>query len=602
MPRLSRSVRLNLELLEDRLAPASNLPPGFIDSPYASGLTNPTAMEFAPDGRLFVLEQAGTAQVWQGQIRVSANFFAGTGLNPSTVDSTGERGLLGIAFDPGYLSNHFLYVYYTVGGANAHNRVSRFTADAGGTQAVIGGEQVMLDLDPLTATNHNGGAIHFGLDGKLYIAVGDGGNTPNKAQDLGSLFGKVLRIDVHAANIIPSDNPFVGVAGARGEIWALGLRNPFTFAVDPTTGQIFVNDVGQSSWEEIDVLARGANYGWPATEGNFNPASFPNFTNPLYAYSHPGLVPGAMVTGYAITGGAFYHPGTTVFPADYTGDYFFADYGSSWIRRIDPGTGVVTDFATDAGNPVDLHVLDGSLYYLARGQGTVNHITYANPGPPLPDGTYGTPAQRYVASLYRDLLHRGLTLTEMQNGSFAGWVNFINAGGSLVQLVVSFEASAEAPTAALNDLYQRYLHRPIEPGGRDGWLNFLAAGGTFEQIEVAIVSSPEFVADHQGDSSAILSDIYQTALGRPIGSSELAGYLAVLNHPATLQQIATGVMISPEHHHFEVRGWYERFLGRTPTEDISGWVGLLGQKRDEQVLADILGDLVGREYYDRAIL
>jgi glucose/arabinose dehydrogenase len=235
----ARSGRPRLELLEDRLVPAS-LPPGFVETPFATGLSNATAMEFAPDGRLFVLEQAGTAQVWQGQSRVSSNFFAGTSLNPSTVDSSGERGLLGIAFDPGYLTNHLLYVYYTVNSAVARNRISRFAADASGLHAVPGSETVLLDLDPLsTATNHNGGAIHFGGDGMLYVAVGDG-NMSQEAQQLDNLFGKILRLDAHSTSIVPPSNPYAGIPGDRGEIWALGLRNPFTFAVEPGYGSILV--------------------------------------------------------------------------------------------------------------------------------------------------------------------------------------------------------------------------------------------------------------------------------------------------------------------------------------------------------------------------
>jgi glucose/arabinose dehydrogenase len=239
-PRRAAPVRLALEQLEGRLVPAV-LPAGFSESVAGSGISRGTAMEISPDGRLFVTEQAGTMKVFADGTLLQSNFFRDT---PLTVDSTGERGLLGIAFDPHYQANHFVYVYYTATTPVTHNRVSRFTADAVGDLALPGSETDILDLDPLSAaTNHNGGAIHFGLDGKLYIGVGENAN-PANSQTLSTLLGKVLRINPDGS--VPADNPFVGVAGARGEIYALGFRNPFTFAVQPGTGRILVNDVGSS--------------------------------------------------------------------------------------------------------------------------------------------------------------------------------------------------------------------------------------------------------------------------------------------------------------------------------------------------------------------
>jgi glucose/arabinose dehydrogenase len=284
-----------------------------------------------------------------------------------TVDPAGERGLLGVAFDPDFASTQYVYVYYTVPGAPAHNRLSRFRAS--GDVAVAGSEQILLELNALSsATNHNGGAIHFAPapDGKLYVAVGDNANGAN-AQTLGNLLGKILRLN--ADGTIPTDNPFYGTAtGANRAIWALGLRNPFTFAFEAQGGRLFVNDVGQSTWEEIDEGAAGANYGWPTTEG---PTTDPRFVSSYYAYRHSSGSP----TGCAISGGAFYSPLTAQFPADYTGDYFFADYCSGWIYRIDTsgpsGVLVTPAFATGIPSPVDLHVAeDGSLYYLARGSGS----------------------------------------------------------------------------------------------------------------------------------------------------------------------------------------------------------------------------------------
>src|SRR5713101_9177604 len=254
-------------------AVAATLPTGFVETQIASGLSNPTAMDFAPDGRLFVCQQGGQLRVIKNGVLLPTPFVT------LTVDSSGERGLLGVAFDPSFATNNFVYVYYTVPGSPAHNRVSRFTAN--GDVAMAGSEVVLLNLDNLSsATNHNGGAIHFGPDGKLYVAAGENAN-PANSQTLTNVLGKVLRIN--SDGTIPTDNPFFNTAGARKEIWALGLRNPFTFAFQPGTTRMFINDVGQSTWEEINDGIAGSNYGWPTTEGF---TSDPNFRSPLFEYGH----------------------------------------------------------------------------------------------------------------------------------------------------------------------------------------------------------------------------------------------------------------------------------------------------------------------------
>lgn len=348
------------------------VPAGFAQTTVVSGLANPTAMAFAPDGRLFVATQGGALRVVKDGALLPTPFLT------VTVSSSGERGLLGVAFDPNFASNRYVYVYYTATTPVVHNRVSRFTAD--GDVALAGSEVVLLDLDPLSsATNHNGGALHFGTDGKLYIAVGDNASGAN-AQSMSTLLGKILRLNADGS--IPSDNPFFLTAtGLRRSIWATGLRNPYTFAVHPGTGRMFVNDVGQFTWEEIDDGIAGANYGWPNSEG---PTSAIGVTGPLYWYGHGT---GATL-GCAISGGTFYAPVTPVFPAEYVGDYFFADYCGNWINRVDPATGfTVATFATGVTAPVDLDVAaDGSLYYLARGGGSstgvVGRIAYTASGAP----------------------------------------------------------------------------------------------------------------------------------------------------------------------------------------------------------------------------
>ena len=348
----------------------ATLPDGFAESEVARGIANPTAMEFAPDGRLFVCQQDGQLRVIKNGMLLSAPFVT------VETDPNGERGLLGIAFDPGFTTNQFLYIYYTATTPRLHNRVGRFTAN--GDLAVEGSERAILDLEDLTSTSHNGGAIHFGQDGLLYVAVGED-STPSNAQTLNNRLGKILRINRDGSS--PVTNPFFNVAsGENRAIWALGLRNPFTFAIDHATGRIFINDVGEDSVEEINEGRAGANYGWPSCEGACHPAN-PQFQDPVFQYGH-GSSP---TTGNAITGGAFYTPLVNQFPPSYRGRYFFADTSTGWIRQMDPATGNVAGFATDIAGPVDLKVsADGLLYYLSRGgSANVRRIIYTNGQPVL---------------------------------------------------------------------------------------------------------------------------------------------------------------------------------------------------------------------------
>lgn len=380
-----RHRRLAVERLESR-ALLATLPAGFTEAAVATGLSSATAMEFAPNGDLWVVEQTGAVKRFR-----PTNTTADVVGDISTLglSSSGERGLLGIAFDPQYSTTKQVYLYYTALGASTHNRISRFTVDdtdaadyffVGASTALADSgssgtpnQEILFDLDPLSgATNHNGGAIHFGPDDKLYAAVGDNADGSN-SQSLGTVLGKMLRIN--SDGTIPADNPFVGVtSGNNRSIWALGLRNPFTFAFQPGSGRMFINDVGQFTWEEINDGLAGANYGWPGAEGNdgTHPISPGTYHGPLYAYAH-GFAP---LQGFAITGGAFYNPAVQQFPAQYAGRYFFADYVNGWINVFDAGSGTATPFATNAPGTVDLRVTsDGSLYYLARNANSVFRVT-----------------------------------------------------------------------------------------------------------------------------------------------------------------------------------------------------------------------------------
>jgi glucose/arabinose dehydrogenase len=350
---------LQIEAVERRLMLAS-VPAGFTETEVAGGLTGPAALDIAADGRVFFAEQSGTIRVVQDDHLLSAPFA-----DLSTeVDGTGERGMLGIALDPNFNINRYVYVYYTANAPTSHNRLVRLTADPTNPNVMVpGSEKVLLEFPSLgSAIWHMGGSVQFGPDGKLYISVGDH-QQPTEAQNLTSVFGKILRVNTDGS--IPSDNPFYSqTTGINRAIWALGLRNPYTTAFQPGTGRFFLNDVGQDTWEEIDDGFAGANYGWPGTEGDFTQGSFPTYTRPLYAYQHTA-------TRAAITGGAFYNPLTNQFPAQYVGKYFFFDFGSGEMWTLDPATRAVTTFATGLifANGMDVSP-DGSIYYVTRGADT----------------------------------------------------------------------------------------------------------------------------------------------------------------------------------------------------------------------------------------
>jgi len=344
-------------------------PANFTREQVGGTIGSPTVMAFAPDGRIFVAQQTGALLLIKNGVQLTTPFIS------ITVNSSGERGLIGIAFDPDFATNNFVYLYYTVNVAPLKNRISRFTAN--GDVAVAGSEQLVLELDNLSsATNHNGGALAFGIDGKLYVAVGDNANT-TFPQNLDTYHGKILRINKDGS--APIDNPFFSPAASeqRKRIWAFGLRNPYTFSIQPVTGKIFVNDVGQNAWEEInDASTPGRNFGWPTTEG---PTTNPLFATPFYAYSHTSGTP----TGCAITGGGFLNASTTNYPATYINKFYFQDYCSNWIYYIDPiqASPTPTLFGSNVGG-TSLSIMtgtDGNLYYLSRAAQRLYRIKYTPP-------------------------------------------------------------------------------------------------------------------------------------------------------------------------------------------------------------------------------
>ncbi len=340
----------------------------------------PVGMVTAPDidGRIFVVEKEGSIMAFpNSDLAASAEVFLDI---TDRVNSDGsEEGLLGIAFDPDYGNNSYFYVSYTAS-APRRSVVSRFsTRQAETTKGDPGSEFILMEVEQPYA-NHNGGHIEFGPDGYLYIGLGDGGaagDPHGNGQDLSTLLGTILRIDVHSTGSgmtygIPADNPFVGLTdGAREEIWAYGLRNPWRFSFDADTGTLWAGDVGQNRYEEIDIIRAGGNYGWNVMEGNhcFEPpegCSTAGLTAPLVEYTHDD--------GCSVTGGLVYLGSRS--PSMY-GVYLYGDYCSGKVWGLRYEDSVVTDhaellesdlsivsFGEDIDGEVYVISLDGGIYRL----------------------------------------------------------------------------------------------------------------------------------------------------------------------------------------------------------------------------------------------
>lgn len=350
--------------------PARALPPDFEDTLVQGGLDRPVCILPLPDGRIFIGELDGVVRVFEN----------GT-LNPTavltrSVELFEEQGLLGMALDPNFPTNPYMYVLYTPGAepsTGGHHRISRFTL----TGNIAGSEVTLFSDLPCGNGYHVAGCLRASSDGFLYAAVGDNGHGTGVqyAQQLSRLEGKMVRLTL--AGGIPPSNPFVGTAGARGEIFHRGLRNPFRFAIHPVTLLPWINDVGQTSWEEINSGPAGSNFGWPTYEGNVGspPAGI---TNPKHTYQWTG-------DGTSITGAAFYTG--SQFPAEYLNNYFFLDHSKGWLGRvvIDAGGNVTSVNATWGitntdgwlNGPVDLAVgSDGALYYTTYDPGMLRKVAY----------------------------------------------------------------------------------------------------------------------------------------------------------------------------------------------------------------------------------
>lgn len=364
--------------------------PGFADAPYVTGLVHPTAIAFLPDGRVLIAEK-------EGPLRISAGGTA-TLLTTIPVCSNDNLGLHGVTIDPAFASNGYIYLQRSIappGGcfmdAGRTNEIFRLTLapddtiDLGTFTLLVGG--IRTDTG-----DHHGGDLHFGPDGKLYAALGDTGLGDNQgcpgtstnpfAQDPDALEGKVLRLNADGS--APPDNPFFGQASAvRDKIYALGFRNPFRWDFDPVSHGLWLADVGDIGYEEIDLITAGGNYGWPRCEA-VHPlgCELPGDVPPIFAYAHGSACPdqGGPLLGKSITGGTFARAG---FGA-YATDYVFADFIAGALYRLVPNaarsgvSGEAATIVTSAGGPTYIASgPDGALYYTSYFSGQVRRLSNA---------------------------------------------------------------------------------------------------------------------------------------------------------------------------------------------------------------------------------
>lgn len=375
-----------------------DLPDGFLDVEVAQGLREPVGLAFLPDGRALVVEQT-TGVVW---IVVTLNGEKGVACTVPDISTGSERGLLGIAVDPAWPARPYVYVHLTHAGGTI--RIRRYHAsgalsDPLSRTLALGDPYGVLNDIPDVSDLHNGGTLRFGPDGMLYASVGDD-DLQCPAQQLTSPRGKILRMTVAAlpdtggaaapkALITPADNPFPGPNEIERLVFAKGLRNPFRFQIDPQTGRLYIGDVGELGWEELDEATGGEEFGWPMREGMhpFPPGlgcGGPDGADPIWEYDRSGF-------SAAIVAGPRYRPvgGEFDFPPEYDGDLFALDFYQGFLRRLEhdeasgawqlaapaPGQPAPSDWGAGFTTAADFAVgHDGAIYYVTRAGGYLRRI------------------------------------------------------------------------------------------------------------------------------------------------------------------------------------------------------------------------------------
>lgn len=448
-------------------AAAASPPPVTLQPVITTGLSSPVSITNAGDGsgRLFITEQMGTIVIWNGASLLSAPFLD----IHSLVSCCGEQGLLSVAFHPGYATNGFFYVDYT--DVSGNTVIARYHVSGDPNVADPSSASILLTiLQPYA--NHNGGQLQFGADGNLYIGMGDGGSggdPQNHAQNLNDLLGKILRIDVDGTPpySIPPSNPFVGVPNARPEVWAYGLRNPWRFSFDRLTHDLYIGDVGQDLWEEIDFQPAtspgGQNYGWRLMEGFhcYNPATNCDdgtLTLPILEYGHNPSC--AVIGGYVYRGGSIPQLYGVYLYGDYCSGILWAasrDCSGAWstTQLIQPPINI-SSFGEDESGEVYLTHLGGVVYRIAA---TPDHL--------VPSAAEMSPA----SAIHGD---PGFTLnvdgTGLDGGSVVRW----NGADRPTTLVCPTRLSAAIPASDLlaSGTAAVTVFNPAPGGGTSAGLTF----------------------------------------------------------------------------------------------------------------------------------
>jgi glucose/arabinose dehydrogenase len=352
--------------------------------PYTTSIPNKVSeLAHNGDGRMYACTQLGYIYIIEpgGIVNPTPFLNINSLVTPTTTSNTGEQGLLGLAFSPSYATDGIFYVYYTNKTGVGNSVLARYQVSSNPDSADPASAEILLTLTQ-PYTNHNGGCIRFGSDGYLYVALGDGGSggdPGNRAQNKNVYFGKLLRLDVSApgAYTIPATNPFFGQPNVKQEIWAYGLRNPWKYSFDRQTNDLWIADVGQGIWEEVNFQAAassgGENYGWRCYEGlavydtSSGCGGTNTFSDPVHVYSH------ATTGGCSVTGGFVYRG--SQFP-DLVGYYFFADYCNGNIYALNPNGNTVNVAGTFTGKAFSTFGEDdnGELYVANLATGIVYRI------------------------------------------------------------------------------------------------------------------------------------------------------------------------------------------------------------------------------------
>jgi len=503
-------------------------------TPHVSGLDQPLYMTQPNDGtnRFFIVERTGRIRVVVNGALQSTPFLDVS----SIITSSGsEQGLLGLAFHPSYATNGQFFIYYTA--ANGDNALARVRVSASNANVADASSRTVLFAEPDRFDNHNGGNLNFGPDGLLYIGMGDGGSAgdpDNHAQTLDTLLGKMLRIDVNSGSpySIPTTNPFRTVAGARPEIWALGLRNPWRWSFDRQTGDLFIGDVGQGTWEEIDRLPRGApggaNFQWSCLEGTHpfstsRSCTTGTATAPIFEYTHSGLGDCSVTGGYLYRGSAI---------PSLVGQYVYGDYcsgriwvltpsGSTWSSSLLLDTQLnVASFAEDrSGELYAIDITGGTVYRI--NDGAAPTPTPTRTAVPAATSTF-TPTPTRTATPVPGTATPSPTSTPTTGGAGTGTATFDDRPGQNQLL------NGEYPAGAINWGTGQWYHSGPYDAFTTKSVSFVGNGatsGTFQFITPRRLVRLD--ADNGGGSA---STVTLACSGQPTVSATLgAGQVSTLS-------------------------------------------------------------------------